>query len=119
MSITAAQLSSMTLIRVRRMGRVLADIDLAPCVHDLGRAQQLRADRQIAGTCGLEIDAQANAAVFFEEIHDRPARSRTLGHRENAASLESVEDLLEVRELGRGNRSMSTRLNSSHSSISY
>src|SRR5579872_469757 len=103
MSITAPQVSRMTLINVRRMGRVLADMALAPCAHDLGRAQQLRADRQVAGPCGLQIDAQANAAVFLEEIYHGTSRSRALGHGENAASLERIEDLVEVRELGRRN----------------
>src|SRR5205814_7864207 len=105
MSMTAPQVSRMTVMRVRRIGRVCADMALAPGSHDLGRTQQLRADRQVVRSGGLEIDAQSNPVVLSEQPDDHAAGRRTIaiGDGENAAALERPQTPVEMSELGGGN----------------
>src|SRR5438874_9292 len=93
MSMTAPQVSRMTVMRVRRIGRVCADMALAPGSHDLGRTQQLRADRQVVRSGGLEIDAQSNPVVLSEQPDDHAAGRRTIaiGDGENAAAGHSTK----------------------------
>src|SRR5580700_2362399 len=104
MSITAPHVSKMTLMRVRRIGCVRVDMALARGAHDLSGTQQFRADRQIAGSRSLQIDAQADAAVFSQEIDECATRRGPFGHCKAAAILQSSEDFLQVRKFSGRNK---------------
>src|ERR1700691_579845 len=95
---TAAQVSRITLMSVRRIGGACADMALTPCSYYLRRSQQLRADYQIARLGGLQIDTQSNSVIPFDEPDDYPRGRRAIGvgHREYASSLHRSENLIEV-----------------------
>src|SRR5579863_10533002 len=96
---TAPHVSRMTLIRARRIGRALVDMSLAPCAHDFRRPQELRADRQVIRPGSREIDAKPDMTVLLAECDDHAPRRRTVGHCENAAAFEGVDDLRQVWQL--------------------